>query len=149
MMGVLGWNWHQLDHMKTICTSLQTDNHTNTRHSISTGRMLFLTPNQQRQSTEAKVKCGKVKRSQVKQVCVQLPTSADNVALPACAGARRAAADRRPCSNRSTSRGRRTCISKADEAACGGWTDGQTHRRTLDSYIDPAVHTVPMNRAFA
>ena len=30
MMGVLGWNWHQLDHMKTICTSLQTDNHTNT-----------------------------------------------------------------------------------------------------------------------
>ena len=28
--GVLGWLWHQLDHMRTICTSLQTDNHTNT-----------------------------------------------------------------------------------------------------------------------
>jgi len=28
--GVLGWQWHQLDHMQTICTSLQTDNHTNT-----------------------------------------------------------------------------------------------------------------------
>ena len=28
--GVLGWQWHQLDHMETICTSLQTDNHTNT-----------------------------------------------------------------------------------------------------------------------
>jgi len=28
--GVLGWKWHQLDHMQTICTSLQTDNHTNT-----------------------------------------------------------------------------------------------------------------------
>ena len=27
---VLEWQWHQLDHMKTICTSLQTDNHTNT-----------------------------------------------------------------------------------------------------------------------
>jgi len=27
---VLGWQWHQLDHMQTICTSLQTDNHTNT-----------------------------------------------------------------------------------------------------------------------
>jgi len=26
--GVLGWQWHQLDHMQTICTSLQTDNHT-------------------------------------------------------------------------------------------------------------------------
>ena len=28
--GVLGWQWHQLDHMQTICTSLQTDNHINT-----------------------------------------------------------------------------------------------------------------------
>jgi len=27
---VLGWQWHQLGHMQTICTSLQTDNHTNT-----------------------------------------------------------------------------------------------------------------------
>ena len=26
----LGWQWHQLDHTRTICTSLQTDNHTNT-----------------------------------------------------------------------------------------------------------------------
>jgi len=26
--GVLGWQWHQLDHMQTICTSLQTDNQT-------------------------------------------------------------------------------------------------------------------------
>ena len=25
----LGWQWHQLDHIQTICTSLQTDNHTN------------------------------------------------------------------------------------------------------------------------
>jgi len=28
--GVLGWQWHQLDHMQTICTSLQTDNHNST-----------------------------------------------------------------------------------------------------------------------
>ena len=27
---VLGWQWHKLDHILTICTSLQTDNHTNT-----------------------------------------------------------------------------------------------------------------------
>jgi len=27
---VLGRQWQQLDHMQTICTSLQTDNHTNT-----------------------------------------------------------------------------------------------------------------------
>jgi len=28
--GVWGWQWHQLDHMQAVCTSLQTDNHTNT-----------------------------------------------------------------------------------------------------------------------
>jgi len=32
--GVLGWHWHQLDHMQTICTSLHTDNHTNTSSLI-------------------------------------------------------------------------------------------------------------------
>ena len=30
MMGFWGWQWHQLNHTQTICTSLQTDNHTNT-----------------------------------------------------------------------------------------------------------------------
>ena len=30
MLGVLGWQWRQLDHMQTICTLLQTGNHTNT-----------------------------------------------------------------------------------------------------------------------
>jgi len=33
MMGFFGMQWHQLDHMQTICTLLQTDNHTNTHHS--------------------------------------------------------------------------------------------------------------------
>ena len=28
--GALGWQWHQLDHTQTICTSLQTDNHAST-----------------------------------------------------------------------------------------------------------------------
>jgi len=36
-----------------VCTSLQTDNHASTSPlSFFTGRMLFLPPNQQRQSTE-------------------------------------------------------------------------------------------------
>ena len=26
----MGWQWHQLDHMQIICTSLQTDNHVST-----------------------------------------------------------------------------------------------------------------------
>jgi len=47
----MGWQWHQLYHMQIICTSLQTDNHTSTS---PLGWMLFLTANQQCQSTEGK-----------------------------------------------------------------------------------------------
>jgi len=46
------WQWHQLGHMQ-VCTSLQTDNHASTPPlSFFTGRMPFLPPNQQHQSTE-------------------------------------------------------------------------------------------------
>jgi len=46
------WHWHHLGHMQ-VCTSLQTDNHASTPPlSFFTGRMPFLPPNQQRQSTE-------------------------------------------------------------------------------------------------
>jgi len=40
--------WHHLGHVQ-VCTSLQTDNHTTL---FFTGRMPFLPPNQQHQSTE-------------------------------------------------------------------------------------------------
>jgi len=46
------WQWLQLGHVQ-VCTSLQTDNHASTPPlSFFTGRMLFLPPNQQHQSTE-------------------------------------------------------------------------------------------------
>jgi len=47
------WQWHQLGDMQ-VCTSLQTDNHASTPplKEFFTGRMHFLPPNQQRQSTE-------------------------------------------------------------------------------------------------
>jgi len=46
------WKWHQLGRMQ-VCSSLQTDNHASTPPLSSfTGRMPFLPPNQQRQSTE-------------------------------------------------------------------------------------------------
>jgi len=46
------WQWHQLGRMQ-VCTSLQTDVHDITPPlSFFTGRMLFLPPSQQRQSTE-------------------------------------------------------------------------------------------------
>ena len=49
------WQWHQLGHMQ-VCTLLQTDNHTSIPPlSFLTGRMHFLLPNQQRQSTEGMV----------------------------------------------------------------------------------------------
>jgi len=48
------WKWYQLGYMQ-VCTSLQTDNHASTPPlSFFTGRMPFLPPNQQRQSTEGK-----------------------------------------------------------------------------------------------
>ena len=49
------WQWHQLGRMQ-VCTSLQTDNHASTPPlSFFTGRMPFLLPNQQRQSTEGMI----------------------------------------------------------------------------------------------
>jgi len=52
---MMEWQYRQLDHMQIICTSLQIDNHASTSTlSFFTGRMLFLTPNQQRQITEGK-----------------------------------------------------------------------------------------------
>jgi len=46
------WQWHQPGRMQ-VCTSFQTDNHASTQpFSFFTGRMPFLPPNQQRQSTE-------------------------------------------------------------------------------------------------
>jgi len=52
------WQWHQLGHMQ-VCTSLQTDNHASTAplSFLHTGRMPFLLPNQQRDSTEGKSRC--------------------------------------------------------------------------------------------
>jgi len=44
------WQWHQLAHMQD-CTSLHTDNHASTHHSVFYSLMPFLPPNQQRQST--------------------------------------------------------------------------------------------------
>jgi len=50
---MMGWQWHQPDHTQIIYTSLQTNNHACTSPlSFFKGRMPFLPPNQQRQSTE-------------------------------------------------------------------------------------------------
>jgi len=49
------WQWHQLGHMQ-VCTLLQTDNDTSTPPlCFFPGRMPFLPPNKQRQSTEGQV----------------------------------------------------------------------------------------------
>jgi len=56
MMGFLGMQWHQLDHMQTICTSLQTDYHTNT------SSLNFYRPDAlpDAQPCPAKIKCLKI-----------------------------------------------------------------------------------------
>jgi len=68
------WQWHQLGHMQ-VCTSLQTDNHTSTHRSVFfTGRMPFLPPNQQCQSTEGiKLKRRKRTRKKITRVTPSKP----------------------------------------------------------------------------
>ena len=51
---MMGFGMRQLDNMQTICTSLQTDNHTNTS-SLNFYRSDALTPNEQcQQNTNGK-----------------------------------------------------------------------------------------------
>jgi len=38
---MMGWQWHQLDHMLIICTLLQTDNHASTS-PLSFGMVICL-----------------------------------------------------------------------------------------------------------
>jgi len=54
------WQWHQLGHMQD-CTLLQTANHASTPPlKFCTGRMPFLPPNQQHQTTEGTLKLVKI-----------------------------------------------------------------------------------------
>ena len=63
------WQWHQLGHMQ-VCTSLQTDDHAIIPPlSFFTGRMPFLPPNQQRQSTE-----GNNILTHLNRISIQQPT---------------------------------------------------------------------------
>jgi len=50
---MMGWQWHQLEHMQIICTSLQTDNHASTSPLIFYRLDALPAPNEQRQSTKA------------------------------------------------------------------------------------------------
>jgi len=50
---MMGWQWHQLDHMQIIYTLLQIDNHASISSlKFFTRRMPYLPPNQQHQSTK-------------------------------------------------------------------------------------------------
>jgi len=69
--GVFGWQWHQLDHMQTICISLQVVNHINTS-SLNFYRPDTFPDAQPCQSTEGN--CGlKTKKNQtnIKPVCLE------------------------------------------------------------------------------
>ena len=84
----MGWNWHWLDHIQTICTLLQAEKDINTSSLNFYGQMLFLTPKQQCQSIEGNSVSWNM---QLKQVCVQPHPLAVNTTLPAFADERRAA----------------------------------------------------------
>jgi len=67
---MMGWHWHQLDHMEIICISLDRQITTPVpHHSAFTDRMPFLPPNQQRQSTEGTLYTG------TKSCCMLLPAT--------------------------------------------------------------------------
>jgi len=45
---MIGWQWHQVDHMQIICTLLQTETYASTLSlNFFTSRVLFLMPHQQ------------------------------------------------------------------------------------------------------
>ena len=48
---MMGWQWHQLDHMQSFAPHSTQITTTVPHHSAFTGRMSFLPPNQQRRST--------------------------------------------------------------------------------------------------
>ena len=50
---MIGWQWHQLDHMKIICISLQTDDHASTSPLSFYGLNALTATQQQHQSTES------------------------------------------------------------------------------------------------
>jgi len=81
-----GMQWHQLDHMQTICTLLQTDNHTNTSSFKFTDRALYLTPKQPCQSTEGIVtnielipKCSNAKLNLTSCICTSITNYKKNL----------------------------------------------------------------------
>ena len=51
---MMGWQWHQQDHMQIIYILLQIDNHASTLPLSSYKLDALPVPNQQRQSTEGK-----------------------------------------------------------------------------------------------
>ena len=66
------WQWHQLGHTQ-VCNLLQTDNHASTPPlKFFTGRMPFLPPNQQHQSTEGITmgEMGKAKCKECQNYCL-------------------------------------------------------------------------------
>jgi len=73
------WQWRQLRYMQ-VCTSLQTDNGVNTTPLLSffTGRMPFLPPNQQHQSTEGKLFCQDSRQIDIINSCVDCISNSFN-----------------------------------------------------------------------
>jgi len=75
---MMQWQWHQWDHTQIICTSLQTDNHvSNSSLDLFTGRMLFLMPNQQCQSTEGKysIYYGEAEKMAIGTISEEMPST--------------------------------------------------------------------------
>jgi len=55
---IMRWQWHQLDHMQIVCSSLQTDNHASTPSVfLQAGCSPFLTPYNSVKELKTNEKC--------------------------------------------------------------------------------------------
>ena len=130
------WQWHQLGHTQ-VCTLLQTDNHASTSPlSFFTGRMPFLPPNQQCQSTE-----GTDEVNQTEHQTTGLVTSLcspSNVALTAVARLQLSTEQQLIVSPAHPAHS-----SKPAAMECGRLLKQTDGCRIIYHHIDPALHTVP------
>ena len=127
------WQWHQLGRMQ-VCISLQTDNHASTPPlRFFTGRMPFLPPNQQHQSTEG-----------TKQTVYAAPKSNINsrahyAPQPAWGMIHSASALRDWKRNRNLLKGYDDCFSVNIADACARRRETRTHHvRTAQNELDGA-----------
>ena len=130
--------WHQLGRMQ-VCTSLHTDNHASTRPpSFFTGRVPFLMPNQQYQSTEGKLTKIKISLTSLRLVSVSRSLLSSSFTA------------RTLSSGRMTPSGKQAELSAAsDECAAGAFDIRCSFLNTMSSFSSIWLSLRRINRVWS